>query len=425
MQSLQSVSHPLTNKTDLDSLVTAIGDAQFVLLGEASHGTSEYYTWRTKISERLIKEKGFSVIAVEGDWPDCYQINKYIKGASSQKSTEAVLRQFRRWPTWMWANTEVASFMSYLQHHNIEAKEMVSFYGLDVYSLWDSLSAVLTYLEEKAPDAVTAARKAYACFEPHSSNLQAYAYMTQFLSQSCTEEVIAMLVELHSKRIELMQKGKESFFNAEQNALVVKNADAYYRVMLAGGATSWNVRDRHMMETLNRVRAYHGNDTKIIVWAHNTHVGDARATDMTGAGMVNIGQLVREEYGKEDTHIVGFGSYEGTVIAADAWDEPFVCMSLPQAQPGSWESLMHEELHHDALMLLQNAPEENTVHEVHGHRAIGVVYNSHMEAGNYVPTKLSARYDSFIYQEHTSCLHPYTISAEVDADVPETYPTGV
>jgi erythromycin esterase len=276
--------HPLRVAGDLDPLLEHIGNARCVLLGEASHGTSEYYSWRTRISQRLIREKGFSFIAVEGDWPDCYEVNRYVRSLpDSARGAREALGVFRRWPTWMWANEEVAELVEGLRRYNDRPPEgkRIGFYGLDIYSLWESLEAVMEYLQREHPDAVEAARRAYRCFEPYGGSAREYAPATAFVPTSCEDEVVGMLSELLRGAAEHPEDGSEAHFAAEQNALVAHNAEAYYRAMVRGGASSWNVRDRHMAETLRRLLDRHGPSAKAIVWEHNTHVGDARYTDMS------------------------------------------------------------------------------------------------------------------------------------------------
>jgi erythromycin esterase-like protein len=309
---------PLKREDDLNALLERVGDARFVLLGEASHGTSEYYTWRAAISRRLIREKGFSFIAVEGDWPDCYRVNRYVKGyAGAGASARDVLHAFERWPTWMWSNQEVVALAEWLRGHNRDqhADRRVGFYGLDVYSLWDSLYAVMSYLQRVDPSALPAARAAYHCFEPYGEEVQEYARATRWLPVSCEKEALALLAELRRRVPTYHDGGRDETFQAEQNALVVKNAEEYYRAMVRGGPESWNIRDRHMVETLERLMRLHGPGTKGIVWEHNTHIGDARYTDMADDGMVNVGQLVREGHAREGVVLIGFGSNHGSVIA--------------------------------------------------------------------------------------------------------------
>jgi erythromycin esterase len=303
----------LDNSRDLDPLLERVGDARYVMLGEASHGTSEFYLWRTEITKRLIQEKGFSFVAVEGDWPDCYRVNRYIKGMQdSGRSAYEVLHAFSRWPTWMWANKEIVELVEWLKLHNESRDKKAGFYGLDVYSLWESLDSVMQFLQKNYPGSMKSAVEAYRCFEPYGRNVEEYARATAFIPESCEDEVAEMLIELRRRaksKDELRQDGKEAYFNAEQNAVVARNAELYYRTMMKGGAASWNVRDHHMMNTLERLMKFHGKNSKSIVWAHNTHIGDARATDMRRAGMVNLGQLAREQAGRDQVMLVGFGTY--------------------------------------------------------------------------------------------------------------------
>lgn len=419
---------PLRDDGDLDPLLERIGDAHVVLLGEASHGTADFYTWRDRISRRLIAEKGFTFIAVEGDWPDCYALNLYAKewgevGASARE----VVHAFSRWPTWMWANEEVIALAEWLREHNRgrvdDAK--VGFYGLDVYSLYDSIDVVTRYLERVDPALAARARSSYGCFDPYEEDVQEYAWATAMVPTDCEEEVIATLAELRQKGPGFRREGPEAFFNAEQNALVAQNAERYYRAMIRGGAASWNVRDTHMMETLDRLMKYHGPGAKTIVWEHNTHVGDARATDMARSGMVNVGQLAREAYGG-DVVITGFSSYAGSVIAGAEWGAPMRRMEVPAAQPGSWEHVFHQASPEDKLLLLEGFDEVPGALDRRGHRAIGVVYHPEREAyGNYVPTVLPYRYDAMIYVDQSEALHPLHFEPAAEHEVPETYPTGM
>jgi erythromycin esterase len=419
--------HPLSDPGDLDLLLERIGNARCVLLGEASHGTSQYYTWRARISERLIREKDFSFIAVEGDWPDCYEVNRYVKGLpDSAHSAREALGVFRRWPTWMWANEEVAELVEGLRRHNdrLPEGERVGFYGLDVYSLWESLEAVMEYLQREHPDAVEAAQRAYSCFEPYSGSAREYARATAFVPTSCEDEVVEMLSELLGGAAEHPEDGSEAHFAAEQNALVARNAERYYRAMIRGGASSWNVRDRHMAETLGRLLDHHGPGAKAIVWEHNTHVGDARYTDMADRGLLNVGQLARERWGEKEVVLVGFGSHRGTVIAARQWGAPMERMPVPLAREGSWEDALHRAGGEDGLLVF-SGPEEEELLEERDHRAIGVVYDPGSERySNYVPTLLSRRYDAFVYLEETRALRPLHPPWSGEPEEPETFPSG-
>lgn len=433
---LRKAALPLESANDLDPLLEQVGDARFVLLGEATHGTSEFYTWRTEISKRLITEKGFSFIAVEGDWPDCYRVNRYVKGAARADATaEDALHAFSRWPTWMWANREVVELAEWMRTHNDAqpAAERVGFYGLDVYSLWESMAAVVEYLERVDPDAANAAIRAYACFDPYYEDVQEYARATVSVPASCEDEVIGMLRALRAKARQYPEDSVDGYFNAEQNALVAQNAERYYRAMVRGGATSWNVRDNHMVETLERLMVRHGPESKAIVWEHNTHIGDARFTDMAGQGMVNVGQLVREAHGegpadRDGVVLVGFGTRAGTVIAGSGWGEPMQRMRMPDARGDSWEDLLHQAVGRDGLLVFDGT-DDGGIRGLDGtldHRAIGVVYEPRAERwGNYVPTLIPRRYDAFLFIDKSRALDPLHMPAVVDAEVPETYPSGM
>jgi erythromycin esterase-like protein len=428
IEEIRSLAQPLRAAADLDRLVDAIGDSRYVLLGEASHGTSEFYTWRAEISKRLITEKGFSFIAVEGDWPDCYSVNRYVKGLSAE-SAESVLHAFSRWPTWMWANREIVALAEWMHDHNVTlpADKQAGFYGLDVYSLWESMHAVLDYLERIDPQRARNARRAYACFEPYEDDAQEYARATVLVPTSCEAEAVSILSALRRKAPEFRDDGRDAYFNAEQNALVARNAELYYRTMVRGGATSWNVRDNHMVETLNRLMEHHGRNAKAIVWEHNTHIGDARFTDMARSGMVNVGQLVRQEHEREGVVLVGFGSYRGSVIAGQEWGAPMERMTVPDAREGSYEHAMKSAGIGDSLFIFPKggADEASELREPRGHRAIGVVYDPRTEHwGNYVPTILPGRYDAFIYLEQTKALDPLHMRVRYDGEVPETFPSG-
>jgi len=426
---MRELSLPLRTPEDLDPLLDRIGDARYVLLGEASHGTAEYYLWRMSISQRLIREKGFSFIAVEGDWPDCYRVNRFVKGLSDVSDTAwDVLHAFERWPTWMWANEEVVALTEWLRQHNetMPAGKKIGFYGLDVYSLWESLYTILSYLQRTDSSALPAAWRALRCLEPYGEDVQEYARATMLVPESCEKQVVNLLMELRRKAHELGTDDPEGYFQAEQNALVMKNAESYYRAMVRGGPDSWNIRDHHMTETLERLMSHHGPNARAIVWEHNTHIGDARFTDMAEDDMVNAGQLVREGHEREGVVLVGFGGYQGSVIAGSQWDAPMETMTVPAARAGSWEDILHQARPKNQLLLFSEASRKGLLAEQRGHRAIGVVYHPRYEhLGNYVPTKLTARYDAFLYFDQTEAVHPLHIVPRVEQEAPETYPSGV
>ncbi len=425
MNLIQTHSHD--PEESLDPLMERIGDARIVLLGEASHGTHEYYVWRSRISQRLIREKGFNIIGVEGDWPDCYRINRYIRNYDNSgiKAVD-VLKKFNRWPTWMWANWEVSALMEWLKNHNgdLPYKQQVGFYGLDVYSLWESLEAILDYLRENDPDALKAAEEAMLCFEPYDREGSDYGVSARFVPESCEQEVLKLLKMIRA-RVPLYDSDPEAPFNAEQNAMTAVNAERYYRAMIEGGPESWNIRDVHMTDTLEKLLDFHGPGSKAIVWEHNTHIGDARATDMARGGMVNVGQLARERWGKSNTVLVGFGSYRGTVIAGRAWGAPMQEMEVPAARKGSWEDMLHSTTPENKLLISNDIRKYPLLDSRINHRAIGVVYDPlHEKYGNYVPSMIPERYDAFMFFDRAEALHPLKVEPQGEL-TPETYPWGI
>jgi erythromycin esterase len=427
---VRALATPLRSAVDLDPLMARISDARCVLLGEATHGTHEFYTWRAELSRRLILEKGFSFIAVEGDWPDCYRVNRYVKGyPDAGSSAREVLHAFARWPTWMWANEEVSDLTEWLRRYNQDRPEdrKAGFYGLDVYSLWDSLHHVIDYLRRVTPEALPAARRALRCFEPYAEDARQYAVATVLVPESCQEEAVALLREMRRKAPEYCSDGLDAHFAAEQNALIVKNAETYYRTMARSDSESWNVRDRHMAETLGRLLDHHGPSAKVIVWAHNTHVGDARFTDMIDAGEVNLGQLARERYGESQVVLVGLTTHRGTVIAGREWGAPMEEMRVLIGRPASWEDVLHDAGADDKLLLFDRGRLPEEALGSRGHRAIGVVYRPEYEwFGNYVPTVLPHRYDALMFVDESHALRPLHVRVrEEEEELPETFPSGV
>lgn len=401
---------PFGSDSDFAPILEAIGDAKIVLLGEASHGTSEFYTVRAKLSKLLIEQKGFSALAVEGDWPSSQHVNRYIKGYDEDKETvQEVLNAFRRWPTWMWANEEIAEFIDWLKMYNNKRirNQKVGFYGIDMYSLWESMEEIIRHLSTSNPAGadLELAKKAFSCFEPFNSMPDHYAISTAHFSQVCIDEVSNLLSSIRSHK-KSYEDADETNLNLKVNALVAKNAEEYYRTMLQDNALSWNIRDEHMVEAINEVKSHYGEDAKVIVWEHNTHIGDARATTMQKDGMLNVGQLLREQYKKNDVYAVGFGTYQGTVIAAEEWGLPFKVINVPPARQHSWEDLLHKTGAFDKLFIFNDENRKHFVGWV-GHRAIGVVYNPKYEAfGNYVPSQMGNRYDAFIFIDQTKALSP-------------------
>ncbi|SHN08285.1 erythromycin esterase family protein [Flavobacterium xinjiangense] len=426
---LKKTATPLENLADLDPLMDYIGEAKYVLLGEASHGTHEYYTWRAKITQRLIKEKGFSFVGVEGDWPDCYRLNRFAKGyLNSGTDIYNVLNEFKRWPTWMWANWEVAAFIDWLKSYNIDlpADKRIGFYGLDVYSFRESMNSIIQYLEKNDPKALVIAKNAMKCFEPYGKDEgQTYARASSYVPELCEKEILHMLTEI-VKNAPNYNHDAENVLSTEQNAFIARNAEKYYRAMIKRGSASWNIRDEHMVSTIERLMKFHGKEAKIIVWEHNTHIGDARATYMASEGMVNVGQLLREQHSTDGVLAVGFGSHKGSVVAGREWGDSMRKIKVPEAVEGSWEHTFHlASKGQNKLLLMNKLKEEKCISSYIGHRAIGVVYNpEHERFGNYVPTIMPKRYDAFIFIDETKALHPIHIQPEGN-QIPETYPFGM
>lgn len=417
-------THPLSSTADLDILLQEIGDARVVLLGEASHGTSEYYTWRAAISKRLIQEKGFDFIAVEGEWADSYRVNNFIKGEKKDSAAAvSLLRQYDRWPTWMWGNYEVASLVTWLNQHNQAktAREKAGFYGLDVYCLWESMTELRPYLQNTQPALVTAADKVHQCFQPYGGDGEQYAMAVSNASADCRNQTNNLWQSIRTYTGNTTEK-TEAELVMQQNALVALNGERYYRSMVSSGNESWNIRDRHMAQTLDNLLEFHGPDSKAIIWEHNTHVGDARYTDMKNEGMVNVGQLAREAYGEKNVYIVGFGSYQGSVIAASSWGAPIQNMRVPEAIKGSWEEFLHRDGATDKIILSRELANNTQLKKSIGHRAIGVVYNPSREQGNYVPSIIPQRYDAFLFIDQTTALKPINTSPRNEP--PDTYPSG-
>jgi len=406
---VRSLATPLRSPADLDPLLERIGDARIVAIGEASHGTHEYYAWRAGLTRRLIEERGFSFVAVEGDWPDCYRVNRSVKlREGADEDPRDALDAFARWPTWMWANDDVVEFCRWLRGFNAGRpdEQRVGFYGLDVYSLWDSMHELIGWLREHEPEHVDQAIQALRCFEPFGEDGAEYAFANRFGPSSCEQAVVDLLHELMRERGTKQFAGDpEGRFSAEQNAAVVAEAERYYRAMVQSSSESWNVRDVHMVDTLDRLLGQAGE--KAVLWEHNTHIGDARATDMAAAGMVNVGQLLRERHGRQDVVLVGFGGYRGGVIAGDEWGAQMRRMPVPAARNGSLEAFLQDILGEDALIVVPHGDRPEWLDRRLDHRAIGVVYRPERERwGNYVPTVVGRRYDAFLYLEDTSPLQP-------------------
>ena len=423
---------------DYDPLIELLADARFALLGEASHGTHEFYRERAEITKRLIEEKGFSAVAVEADWPDAYRVNCYVRGVSDDFDAAEALADFRRFPTWMWRNTEVVEFVEWLRAHNDALPQgvaKVGFYGLDLYSLRASMKAVLRFLEKVDPEAAKRARERYACFDQFGENTQVYGFATGTgITKSCEEEVVAQLVELQRRMAEYARRdgriAEDEVFYAEQNARLVKNAEAYYRSMFLEAASSWNLRDRHMVETLDALLAHlerQRGRAKIAVWAHNSHLGDARATEVSRRSELNVGQLVREKY-ERDAVLIGFTTHHGTVTAASDWDGPAERKRVRPALPGSYEALFYAA-RAGRFLLTWRAGDRATegLREHRLERAIGVIYRPETERmSHYFWARLPDQFDAVLHFDETRAVEPLEYTAEWEAgEPPETFPFGV
>jgi len=438
LDTVREAAQPIEGSAnDYDSLLAFIGDAKVVLLGEASHGTTEFYRSRAQITKRLICDKGFSAIAVEADWPDAYRVNRFVKGDNKDADASWALSGFKRFPTWMWRNTEVLQFLTWLRVHNdsLVPADRVGFYGLDLYSLHASMECVLRYLDNIDPDAARRARDRYACFTQFGDDPQRYGYAAGFgLRPSCEEEAISQLIDL--QRNSLLHSRMDGFaaldrfFDAEQNARVVKDAEEYYRAMFGDSVASWNLRDQHMMETfvaLSRHLGLRQAPAKMVVWAHNSHVGDARATAMGQAGEWNIGQLARQRYG-DDCRSIGFTTYSGTVTAASEWDGPTRTIPVRPARADSYESLMHDtEIPAFTLNLKKPSRVADSLRTPMRERAIGVIYRPESElASHYFKAALSDQFDAIIHFDESCAVEPIELEAKKSCGEPaETFPSGI
>ncbi len=428
---LRKIVKPLEYDSDLESLLQETDNKRFVLLGEASHGTSEFYLWRRALTKQIISHQNVSFIAVEGDWPDCYRVNRYIKGyPDAGNSAEEVLRHFARWPTWMWANTEMIDLIEWLKEYNTELQphKKIGFYGMDVYSLWESLEQVLSYLSSVHPKEAKKAQELYSCFEPYGGDPDRYTLSTAYIPEGCEKEVLEVL-----KRFIRRQKkyplDDEAAFNAEQNAFIAAQAEKYYRSMLKGDVESWNNRDRSMVDTLYRLERFYADNNNIgtvIVWAHNTHIGDARFTDMIENQMWNVGQLLRQEIGEAYVYILGFATYQGSVLAAERWDAPAKIMKVPPARKESWDSFLAASTEKNSLFVFSILDEKKKklLAKMRGQRAIGVVYAPMFEYGNYVPTLLALRFNSVLFIKDSHASHPLHVVRH-PPEFPETYPSAM
>ncbi|NIR46441.1 MAG: protein-L-isoaspartate(D-aspartate) O-methyltransferase [Gemmatimonadetes bacterium] len=424
---IQGAAEPVysIDETDLTPLLDRIGSARVVLLGEASHGTAEFYDMRARITRELVQRHGFNIVAVEADWPDAAQIDRHVRGTPV---TVEDIQPFTRFPAWMWANGQVARFVGWLKTYNEsldEAATGVGFYGLDLYSLYVSIAAVLEYLDEVDPESARVARQRYGCLTPWEADPVSYgAAALSGRYRDCESQVVAMLSDLLRNRLEYAARDGERFFDASQNARLIANAEKYYRTMYYGSSESWNLRDRHMFETLEAILKFRGPESRAVVWEHNSHIGDARATEMSARGQLNVGQLCRERFGDE-ARLVGFGTDHGTVAAASEWDGPMEIMDVRPAHPRSHERLCHESrIEGFVLPVGRNADVRETLRAERLERAIGVIYRSETELqSHYFHASLPDQFDEYIWFDETKAVTPLRRGDKMEP--PETFPYGV
>ena len=419
-------SFPSIEAADLNPLMERIGPARIVLLGEATHGTSEFYRMRERITRDLIVKKGFSFVAIEADWPDAARVDHYVRHFQYPPSEWTA---FARFPTWMWRNTEVRDFVSWLRKHNgtVERNKRVAFHGLDLYSLYNSIRSVLNYLDEVDPESARVARERYGCLTPWQRDPVTYGHAALTGSYpTCESHVVRALTDLLAKRRTYAEHDGERFLDAEQNARLVANAERYYRIMYYGSRASWNLRDSHMFETLKNLLAYHGPDSKAVVWAHNSHVGNAGATEMAARGEYNLGQLCRREFG-EGAYLVGFGTHSGTVAAASEWDGPMEIKTVRPALPNSYEQLCHATGLARFMLGLRGRDDlckPAGLGKERLERAIGVIYRPETElASHYFRASLPQQFDEYIWFDDSRAVTPLE-TAEIKG-LPDTYPFGV
>jgi erythromycin esterase-like protein len=437
-RALEGATHTISNApSDYDELLESVGDRRFVLIGEASHGTRDFYRERARITRRLVDEHGFIAVAAEADWPDAYRVNRYVMGMSLDGDALAALADFRRFPAWMWRNRDVLEFVQWMRARNDAQRHpatKVRFYGLDLYSLAASMEAVIRYLDVIDPAEARRARARYACFDHVGGAGEAYGYsLAHEGAVPCENEVVAQLVALrHHADAYLRRDGwiaEDELFHAEQNALVVRDAEEYYQQMYRAETSSWNLRDRHMAATLDALAEHLDRQfghAKIVVWEHNSHIGDARATEMGARGELNVGQLVRQRYGT-DCALIGFSTYEGHVTAASNWGERPQRRRVRPAMLGSYERLLHD-VGVERFWLPTAAPAARTaLGDPRLQRAIGVIYRPETERqSHYFVARLVDQFDAVIHLDRTHAVEPLERDALWDrGEPPETYPTGM
>jgi len=416
------------DSTNLDGLLDRIGDCRLVLLGEASHGTREFYEMRARITKELIKKKGFSIIAVEADWPDAASVDHYVRGSRHDPMYEQ--KPFSRFPTWMWANHSVADFVHWLKDYNNKfdsVDKAVGFYGLDLYSMYSSMDTVLNYLQDVDPMTAEIARLRYGCLSPWASDPSLYSRVAlSSRYRECETEVLTVLQDLLKKREHYTQADGQRFFNTEQNARLVTSAERYYRTMYYAGNNSWNQRDEHMFETLKEILNFRGKESKAIVWEHNSHIGDARATQMSARGEFNVGQRVRENFG-DDAYLIGFGTDHGTVAAASEWGGPMEVKPVRPSHIGSYERQFHDVKTDNFLLPLRKPLQKITREKLlteRLERAIGVIYHPETELqSHYFYASLPRQFDEYIWFDESHAVEP--LLRKTTAGMADTFPFGL
>ncbi|HSU66589.1 MAG TPA: erythromycin esterase family protein [Tepidisphaeraceae bacterium] len=439
IKSVEDASRLLHGRDDdFEPLLDAVGNARLVLIGEASHGTHEFYQTRARITQRLIEDKGFSAVIAEADWPDAYRVNRYVRGTNDDPTAERALSGFERFPQWMWRNQDVLDFVEWLRRHNQTAargRPRCGFYGMDLYSLYTSMAEVLDYLDRVDPQAARRARFRYGCFEQFEEDPQAYGYAAAFdLGGSCQEKVVAQLVDMQRHTAELARRdgqvAEDEAFYAEQNARLAQNAEAYYRQMFAGRIDTWNLRDTHMADTIDALLRHldrtRGEPARAVVWAHNSHLGDARATQMSVGGEVNVGQLCRQRWGRAVFNI-GFTTHTGLVAAATDWGGKVEMKQMLPSLPGSYERLLHDVGFENFMLIFGQSPEAAAALAPERlERAIGVIYRPETErASHYFRASLPRQFDAVIHVDVTSAVWPLEAEAPFEPQKAETYPSGV
>ncbi len=428
----RAISHACEALPDLDNaeefggFFDRFASSRILLLGEATHGTSEFYRARAAITRRCIEKHGFTIVAVEADWPDAARIDRYLRHRGPERYDE---QSFARFPTWMWRNQEVGDFVEWLRTHNesLPPAERTAFRGLDIYSLRGSMAAVLAYLDRVDPEGAALARERYGCLTPWQTKPAGYGHAILHRSgETCEEAVVLQLRELLDKQIDYVGRDGEAFFDAAQNARIVRAAEHYYRIMYRGSSDSWNLRDRHMFETLQHLLQAGGPHAKAIVWAHNSHIGNAAATAMGWQGEFNIGELCRTAYGDQVT-LIGFGTDHGTVAAANDWDAPMEVQQVLPARAGSYERVFHETGITNSLTDLRDSALRDVrvvLGEPRLERAIGVVYRPRTELqSHYFEAVLPEQFDAYVWFDETRAVTP--LPSAPPHGVPETYPFGL